>query len=989
MYVPARGPQGAGARLRFFGGAACIGPAGPLTGRIAGRHPLAVLAVLAASGDRGCSRDLLLGFFWADDGERRARHHLSDTLYSIRRALGGDALTANGATVALNTAVVPSDLAAFEQAVREGALEQAAALYTGHFLQGFHVDRAAAFDQWRDGERLRLQTRCADVLEVLAHRAEGAEDWATAVNWWHRAAQHDPYNSRCVRALARALVFNGDRGNALWTVREHAKTLERELGTEPPPEIGVLAADTGWEELQAWTPPPPPRIGNGDPDGGARHMDLADPPPEAPRQEVAPPPMPPAPPAGPAVRRRWRPGLMTAAAVVLLASSVLWMGMRRPPRQFSVAVLPFAVHAAEREAWGDGIANILVWRLNRVGPLTANLAGQRRAAGPARIAEAAVRSGAARVGARFALYGSVHQGVADSVRVLAWLLDVRANDVLYQADLRVPATGLVATTDSIAVGALTALSRSRGLGRVTYRSLGSTNHMAIKAFITGDWFLRQLALDSAVAYYRQAARLDSTFALAYSHWALALRYETEDEQWQRAEIARLQLLAGRLRPGLAPRESLLLTIDSIDGVLWATDRRDMLMMAPLLARARTTIDEARSRYPADPEVWYRTAEMQMHWTPQLPSTHAEIYDSYTRAIGLDSTWLHGYEHTLEYLTLARAGPDETRRAIEAYRRHRPAGYRRPLRDAGLQLLELLAGGDTATFWQRVEAHAASSGEVVAESRPLRFVYHATMWTSDTLEVGLRLIRTLGDRLWTFGRLAHHGRLAEARRWVDSVRLWEPPTRALILVPELTLFGAVGLPDSLRRLAQDALETERLDMVALSQGWWGEQGDTAVMLQLVRRWDSAAALPTEGLGPAAEGRLIYGQRASRGYLTLARGDTAEAIAQLRTYVVPPFLYCRYEFVTLGKLYVATGQLRLAEEVLRKCASTHPGYGPVGADVYVRLLWARVLERLGKRADAERNYRYVAEAWRRADAALVPYVEEARAALERVDRTLAIR
>ena len=47
--------------------------------------------------------------------------------------------------------------------------------------------------------------------------------------------------------------------------------------------------------------------------------------------------------------------------------------------------------------------------------------------------------------------------------------------------------------------------------------------------------------------------------------------------------------------------------------------------------------------------------------------------------------------------------------------------------------------------------------------------------------------------------------------------------------------------------------------------------------------------------------------------------------------------------------------------------------------------RVAERLGEREKAIESYRFVTEAWRRADPELQPYVGEAREALARLART----
>ena len=82
-------------------------------------------------------------------------------------------------------------------------------------------------------------------------------------------------------------------------------------------------------------------------------------------------------------------------------------------------------------------------------------------------------------------------------------------------------------------------------------------------------------------------------------------------------------------------------------------------------------------------------------------------------------------------------------------------------------------------------------DVAGSSGPLWFAYHAVGWTPDTLEVGLRLARLLGSRLWTLGRLTFHGHMQEARPLFDSIRIWEDPAANLVgLFPDLTLFGAI-------------------------------------------------------------------------------------------------------------------------------------------------------------------------------------------------------
>ena len=49
---------------------------------------LAILAVLAAEGDRRVSRERLTGLFWPDVDEERARHSLRQALYTLRQEVG-------------------------------------------------------------------------------------------------------------------------------------------------------------------------------------------------------------------------------------------------------------------------------------------------------------------------------------------------------------------------------------------------------------------------------------------------------------------------------------------------------------------------------------------------------------------------------------------------------------------------------------------------------------------------------------------------------------------------------------------------------------------------------------------------------------------------------------------------------------------------------------------------------------------------------------
>src|SRR5687767_6746469 len=79
-------------RLLTLGRLALVGPNGAEDESLKTRRlKLALLTVVAMS-RRPQSRDALIGMFWGDQDEARARHSLSDALSHLRRVLGSRAL---------------------------------------------------------------------------------------------------------------------------------------------------------------------------------------------------------------------------------------------------------------------------------------------------------------------------------------------------------------------------------------------------------------------------------------------------------------------------------------------------------------------------------------------------------------------------------------------------------------------------------------------------------------------------------------------------------------------------------------------------------------------------------------------------------------------------------------------------------------------------------------------------------------------------------
>ena len=235
-------------RLRTLGSVSVEGDGSPSLQR----RPLALLAVLAAAGDLGVSRDKLIAYFWPDSDDERARNVLRQLLHTIRRDLHAQNLFLGTTELRLNSGVIVSDLTEFDRACSSGDYETAVTLYRGPFLDGFYLSNAAGFDSWRELERTRIARRFADAAEQRARAAAAAGDHRTAIAMWQRLAVAEPLNSRIAIALMRTMAAAGDAGGALQHARIHEALLREELGTGPSPEVVSLI-----DQLKRHPPPAP------------------------------------------------------------------------------------------------------------------------------------------------------------------------------------------------------------------------------------------------------------------------------------------------------------------------------------------------------------------------------------------------------------------------------------------------------------------------------------------------------------------------------------------------------------------------------------------------------------------------------------------------------------------------------------------------------------------------------------------------------------
>jgi DNA-binding SARP family transcriptional activator/TolB-like protein len=523
--------------LEFLGGASIQGAKGAVAGPATQRHRIALLALLATA--RAASRDKLCAYLWPERDSENARKLLNQAVHALRRALGREAILSAGDELRLGTSVVRCDVVAFEAALAAAEFERAVDLYSGPFLDGFHLGSAPEFEQWTEGERQRLAGAYAGALERLARAAEARDDAASAVDWWKARAAHDPYDSRVALQLMRAHVAAGNPAGALQHAAIHARLLSEELGTEPGPEFLALA-----ERLRddpATTVDWGRDRGNAEPGievvsrAGAPGPELASPMQLASGTGVAPPAGPAAgsaAPDGPAEpgraapaqtvheprrdRRAARFALPAGLIALAILAGALWVGSTRAPMLHPERV----VVAAFENRTGDPA-------LDPIGPMAADLIRQgllhtglvEVASGTAQTAMAAnapsepVRALAEETGAGLVVSGAYYLA-GDSLRFQAQLTDARRRRVLTalaasEAALADPIPA-IETLRQHTLGAL-ALVIDGNLWRHAQQSIPLPTYEAYRAYMDAlDIFLDRRWAES-IEYLERAAALDSTY----------------------------------------------------------------------------------------------------------------------------------------------------------------------------------------------------------------------------------------------------------------------------------------------------------------------------------------------------------------------------------------------------------------------------------------------------------------------------------------------
>jgi len=229
--------------LRVLGGI-CLSNADGSEAHTLLRQPkqLALLAYLALPRPGTWHRrDSLLGVFWPELDQSRARTSLRSALHALRRQLTeGTIRTRGDDEVSIDPALLSTDAGRMLDDLDAGRPSDALAGYTGELLPAFYVAGAEGFEPWLTLERNHFKELAQKAAGLAADHLEGAGDLTGALDAVRRGADLNPNDEVAARRLIALLDRTGDRAQAFAVYERFRNHVRSEFGVQPSAETTTL-----------------------------------------------------------------------------------------------------------------------------------------------------------------------------------------------------------------------------------------------------------------------------------------------------------------------------------------------------------------------------------------------------------------------------------------------------------------------------------------------------------------------------------------------------------------------------------------------------------------------------------------------------------------------------------------------------------------------------------------------------------------------------
>jgi tetratricopeptide (TPR) repeat protein len=561
-----------------------------------------------------------------------------------------------------------------------------------------------------------------------------------------------------------------------------------------------------------------------------------------------------------------------------------------------------------------------------------------------------------------------------------------------------------------------------GLARSTTQSLE-----AFRSYLSGVEQLNRWDLAGAERELRRAISMDTTFGLAYYKLALTRGWlvGTEDSTADRA-ILRATAYSGNLP---AHEKTVINAYRAFIGSEYG--------------EARALYQQLLSRDPGDADAWYGLGEAWFHDTTGVNQAPAwtQAIRAFKRTLALDPNYALAYDHVHTMLNLAAAdhpfyalmpgdsfavtqnatGKDviDSVALRSAVQRARTEAVTLARTWVATQPTTLRAHDAMVSAYVSARNYGAAFSELerYREATPLHpelpFIEARIRFASGDVERAATQLRTALDTAGPNDFKAHEGTpslvndiaaaanvfayqgdltsAAKALDLADQVRRQvvheagaaAPKGEAWRRIMLGELYASAGAPPAaLRQIWQGAAEAARMAPADQRKHIAHSGATAAIGLFTGLAADSTAVGELEALSGEPAAREV------RALLAVSRGDSAAA---RRTLAEPDSTGPKHMYRVYNKPYAAQAYYLLGdyETTIRVLEDFQPSalqtggfdsrWGMMGR---VRLLRGAAFERLGRRAEAREEYRQALAQWRRADAALQPFIQQAERGLARV-------
>jgi LuxR family transcriptional regulator, maltose regulon positive regulatory protein len=216
------------------------------------RKPLDLLKLLVALGGSNVPVARLCASLWPESPGDAARNSFDNTLYRLRKLLGGERhLPLRAGSLSLDATTCWTDVAALDACfsapppvVAGGAEPDAVTAWADAVLALYQGPFLAGDDELADVllARERIDARVTRQVAALGQRLEAADQHAAAARLYRRLVELQPLAEDLVRRLMACLLVLGQRAEALAVYRRCRQQLSVVLGVRPAAETEALAA---------------------------------------------------------------------------------------------------------------------------------------------------------------------------------------------------------------------------------------------------------------------------------------------------------------------------------------------------------------------------------------------------------------------------------------------------------------------------------------------------------------------------------------------------------------------------------------------------------------------------------------------------------------------------------------------------------------------------------------------------------------------------